>query len=202
MGAEWRDCIVTMIDMAGVRDRAGEDASTLMRRFHALVIEEAPSLTTIAHTYVWNDSALLLSYVDGDDTFEPAIRDAEKLKRRIDGLANSYAIAIKGKAFPPAPGERNAQAPRNVTLIDASSWAMANCFLVEKALGKCKKPWYIDKRIAERIRTSQISQTHEVDLLPKGKPRKIHTFDGYLWETSGPKRAGGRGQRNMRHDDA
>jgi hypothetical protein len=59
------------------------------------------------------------------------MRDAERLKRQIDKLAPSYAIAIKGKAFPPVLDGENAPAAPNVTLIAASSWAMAN-FIVER----------------------------------------------------------------------
>ena len=65
---------------------------------------------------------------------------------------------------------------------------MANCFLVEKALGEHKKPWYIDKRISEKIQTAQHSEPHDVTLLPKGKRRKVYVFDGYLWDSSRPKR--------------
>ena len=139
-----------MIDIVGVKKRAQNGhASTLMRRFHALVTGEIGTLQSVARAYAWNDSVLLLSYVNnGSASFESAIRDAEKLKRQIDGLVASYAIAIKGRAFPYAtyPSRKS-----GVTIIEASSWAMANCFEVEKALGaKWQKPWYIDIRIASR----------------------------------------------------
>jgi hypothetical protein len=199
MGQEWRDCIVTMIDMVGVKNRTGADGSTLMRQLHALVTREAPYLGSVAHTYVWNDSVLLLSYLDGEPSFESAIRDAERLKRKIDNLASSYAVAIKGQAFPPTPGQQNLPNPHNVTLIEASSWAMANCFIVEKALGrKCKKPWYVDSRITAKIETSQTSSSHSIKLLPEQTARKIHAFDGYLWENPGDKRKGSHGKKEYR----
>jgi hypothetical protein len=199
MGQEWRDCIVTMIDLVGVKGRAGQDGSTLMRQFRALVTSETPTLTSVAHTYVWNDSVLLLSYVDGEGSVEHAIRDAETLKRRIDNLAGSYAIAIKGQAFPPAPGQHNLSKPHNVTLIEASSWAMANCFIVEKALGgKCQKPWCVDSRITAQMQTSRTGSPHSVALLPERRPRKIYVFDGYLWDDPGDKRKGSRGRKERR----
>jgi hypothetical protein len=65
MGAKWRDCIVTMIDLCGTTSLAHTGrASTVMRRLHALVIKEIGSLRAIDRAYTWNDSVLLLSYVD------------------------------------------------------------------------------------------------------------------------------------------
>jgi len=34
-------------------------------------------------------------------------------------------------------------------LLKTSSWAMANCFLIEKRLGRRRSHWYIDGRITE-----------------------------------------------------
>src|SRR4051812_28424366 len=130
MGEEWRDCVVTLIDVIGVKKlkQVGE-ASKLMLGIHALVVQHKPSLSSVVHAYVWNDSALLLSYVNKQNaSFETALREAETLKRRIDNIAPSYAISVKGKSFP-------SQLPNGsdcgVTVISASSWAMANCFEIE-----------------------------------------------------------------------
>jgi len=188
-----------MIDMVGVKDRATADGSALMRQFHALVRREAQSLMSVAHTYVWNDSVLLLSYVDGEQFFEQPMRDAERLKRQIDKLAPSYAIAIKGQAFPPVLDGENVPAPHNVTLIEASSWAMANCFIVEKVLGgKLRKPWYVDGRIKTKIGSVRTCSTHSVTLLPEQKSRKVYVFDGYLWDDLSGKRKGSRGRKEHR----
>src|ERR1035437_4272348 len=183
MGQEWRDCIVTLIDMAGVKKRAkGGLASKLMREFHRLVMREIGTLQSVAHAYAWNDSVILLSYVDNlDSSFESAIRDAEKLKRQIDKDDHefSYAIAVKGQAFPPAQGEHTTS---KVTVIDASSWAMANCFMVQEAARKSRwqeKPWYIDIRIVKKIRTNRSYKVHSVTLLPTNRPRQVYAFDDY-----------------------
>jgi hypothetical protein len=191
MGQRWRDCIVTVIDMVGVKKRARDgNASTAMRRLHALVTREMGALQSVAHAYVWNDSVLLLSYVnEGDASFQSAIRDAEKLKRRIDDLAGSYAIAVKGRAFPLTQGGHSPARTSRVTVIEASSWAMANCFEVEKALAtKWRKPWYIDIRIARKIRTCQSFHADTVKLLPTGRARRVHVFDGYLWDAPATRR--------------
>ena len=183
MEQEWRDCIVTLIDVIGVKQHTQHGAgSSLMRKLHALVIRSKSDLPAVAHAYAWNDSVLLLSYVDRQNaSFEAAIRDADKLKRQIDKVAKSYAIAVKGLAFPSAQsGDKTAHAS-GVTVIEASSWAMANCFEIEKVLKLLKKPWYIDERIAKRLCTCQTFETKMVTLLPSNQPRAVHVFDGYLW---------------------
>src|SRR5580700_6379769 len=103
MGKDWQDCIVTLIDLQGVKAMAEQGiASKLMLKFHNIVIKERDSLNITAHAYVWNDSVLLLSYVNEDDSsFESAMKDADKLKRRVDVIVRSYAIAVKGQTFPP-----------------------------------------------------------------------------------------------------
>ena len=183
MGQDWRDCIVTMIDMVGVKKHAQSGAgSALMRRFQALVARQTESLTSsVARVYVWNDSVLLLSYVDDTvASFESAMRNAEHLKRCIDTIASSYGIAVKGRAFPPAG---NAQFRNSrLTVIEASSWAMANCFEIENALGRKQKSWYIDSRIVRKIRTLQSYENEKVNLLPDGRARQVCVFGGYLWD--------------------
>lgn len=183
MGAEWRDCIVTMIDLPGVKRPAKKPSagSDLMRRFHTLVVTElSEHFLSVAHAYTWNDSVLLLSYVNGDKaSFVAAMRDAERLKRRVDQLQKSYAVAVKGRTFPVA--QAGSQAPARVTVIEASSWAMANCFEIEKKLGGLRASWYVDGRIARRIGSTQPSQQRKVQLFPSGHPRVVHAYKGYLW---------------------
>jgi hypothetical protein len=183
MGQDWRDCIVTMIDIVGVKERAQDGASALMRQLHTLVAQEMGFLQSVAHAYVWNDSVLLLSYVNETDaSFESAIRDAEQLKRQIDALGASYAIAVKGRAFPPEPAENSPVQTSRTTVIEASSWAMANCFEIEKALGwKWRKPWYIDIRVVRKIQTSQTFRAEKVKLFPSRQARQVCVFDDYLW---------------------
>jgi hypothetical protein len=182
MGKAWRDCIVTLIDVSGTKKAA--DPATLMRRLHAMVASEKPKLSSIDHSYAWNDSVLLLSFVDRTGSYSLSMQDAETLKRRIDCyVAKSYAIAVKGQAFP--PGIIGVQ--KGVTVIKASSWAMANCFEVEQESRRRRwlKPWYVDIRIARQIQTSQGFEEMEVpSMLGAGgrrRPRKIRAYCGYLW---------------------
>ena len=64
-----------------------------------------------------------------------------------------------------------------LTVIEASSWAMANCFEIEKKLCKLKQFWYVDERIARKIQTDKASQEHEV-MYPTGHARNVHVYEG------------------------
>jgi hypothetical protein len=66
MGATWRDCIVSLYDLPGVKKLAPKSGggSSLMRRLHRVAVKTVPDLTAVAHAYVWNDSVLLLAFVE------------------------------------------------------------------------------------------------------------------------------------------
>jgi hypothetical protein len=178
----WSDSIVVLMDLIGVKKRAFEGdsaASALMRSFHQLVRHEmAQGLHALNHAYVWNDSVLLLAYVDDRDlAYEKAIHAADDLKQGVDAIAPSYAIAVKGRAFPPSAADLR------VTVIRASSYAMANCFEIE-AEAKSKKlrsAWYVDVRIARKVPQARSPEWIAVSLLPGGKRRRVYVHDGYLW---------------------
>jgi hypothetical protein len=183
MGKDWQDCIVTLIDLVGVRAKAPQGiASALMRKFHNVVVKERGSLNATASAYVWNDSVLLLSYVnDNSSSFEGAMKDADKLKRRVDTVERSYAIAVKGQTFPPVNDPATHMKSPSITVIRASSWAMANVFEIEKKLGKLKKSWYVDGWIKNRISTSQRFQKESMTMFPLKQKRPIYVFEDYLW---------------------
>ena len=61
---------------------------------------------------------------------------------------------------------------------------MANCFEIEKKLGKLRAAWYVDDRIAKELDGASPSQTHEVELLPSGRHRTVHSYKGYLWNSA------------------
>jgi len=184
MGTNWRDCIVTVIDLIGIRSQAvAARASTQMRELHRTLLDQVQTdRYSFARTYAYNDAVLLLSYVDGKaKSVRTAMRDADTLKKEIDKIQNSYAIAVKGQAFPPVS---NRIIDHRVTVIEASSWAMANCFEIERQLGHLKQPWYVDERIASKIQTDSGSQKHEISMYPSGRLRCVHVYDGYLWRTA------------------
>ena len=191
--ATWRHCIVSLIDVTGIKKLAAKGngiASAKMREMHSLVFSAASQgLKAHAHAYLWNDSALLLAFVDSDlRQATDVLREVDELKSKIDAIGKCYAVSVKGKAFPelepwqaPTIERQLAEQPRAV-VIKASSYAMANCFLIEEGLGKeFKKPWAVDGRIAKHIQTQQLFSDHEIELLPSGKRRLVRLYHGALW---------------------
>jgi hypothetical protein len=183
VGSDWRDCIITLIDLVDAKEDAAEGvASVRMRELHRLVTQElgGGALGSVAHAYVWNDSVLALSYVDQTiQSYETALRDVRRLKGRIDQLRPSYAIAVKGQPFPPAD---DLPAHLRVTVLAASSWAMANCFLIEDKLRKYRATWYVDAWIADKLSgTLPAFRKGTVAMLPKKRRRSIHLYKRDLW---------------------
>lgn len=187
----WQDCIVTLVDLIGVKKRINQErsrATSLMRQFHALIMkkmnEEMPS---IEHAYAWNDSVLFLAYLRGGSRAKEAVlRDIDTLKREIDRLSDSYAIAVQGQSFPELPllslGQSQPDAKQRVTILRVSSYAMANCFAIENELGgRTRRPWYVDQRIAQQLSTRQKYQKRSMVFLPHKKKREVFIYEGYLW---------------------
>ena len=172
-----------LLDLVGVKNRALDDnfsASKLMRNFHKIVYREmTDGLKALDHAYVWNDSVLLLAYVDGrSHIYGDALHAADALKRKVDRISPSYAIAVKGRAFPSNASRNN---PR-FTAIAASSYAMANCFAIEAEArsSKLRKAWYIDARIARQFLPAKSLDWINLPLLPGGKCRRVYLHRGHI----------------------
>ena len=191
----WKKSIVTYMDLIGIKDTAtytDSRATDLMRRMHSLVdAQMSHEMKNHDHCYIWNDSVLLLAYLESPhhETDENIIlKEADKLKRRVDEICQSYAISVKGQVFPDNSilhpplfnGQISEQA--RVVRLKASSYAMGNCFIIEKRLWKkLEKPWYIDGRIAKRLNTKTVCTKHRIKMLPRDKKRDIYVYDNYLW---------------------
>jgi len=191
MGLNWGNCIITFLDVPGIKAEAptGKSSST-MRKLHRLVTSIFNSdLSLHQHAYLWNDSALFLAYLHGKDgEKDKVVRELNVLKRYVDlHLGKStYAIVVKGRTFPhaeqaPKVFDRQLSQQQRVITLKTSSWAMANCFIIEKELRKHRKAWYIDSRVAESISTSKQHTEEKIKLLPKNTVRKIRMYSGYLW---------------------
>ena len=185
--ADWRDCIVVYIDLQGTKNLAqkgNSEATGIMRAFHRKVVDERPKsyLSSIEQVYLWNDSALLLGYVDTHvQAYEQIIRAADSLKREVDEISMSYAVSVKGQAFP-----RIGAQPSGTTVIEASSYALGNCMTVEN-VAKSKKltcSWYVDERIAKKVSATESKTSFGVRMLPDNQERTVYGHDGYLWANS------------------
>jgi hypothetical protein len=186
------DCIVSYIDLIGMSEELDNNtphAFQKMREMHETALHAAQnSVPKHKRVYYWNDSVLMLALPNSIQDYEPIMREVNGLKRAIDRIWLTYAISMKGQTIPePFPRTHNhltaglIDEPRAV-YIQASSLAFSNCFEVEKKLGKAKKPWYLDERIAGHISTSQSCTHQTVRLHPRRTMRKIFLYDGELWE--------------------
>ncbi|WP_038070516.1 hypothetical protein [Hydrogenovibrio kuenenii] len=192
--SEWKNSIVTYIDLVGIKgiaDRGQSMATDIMRSVHRLVeMEMNTNMPNHDHCYIWNDSVLLLSVLDGTYStrkIDDVMRDANGLKRKIDQINPSYAIAVKGQVFPDettfyAPTHDGCSSQSRTLRLKTSSYAMGNCFFIESELGKkLKKPWYVDSRIAKQLSSTQTHTKHNVKMLPNNSERSVWVYNDHLW---------------------
>lgn len=188
----WVDCIVVYIDLPGLKERAANadtSGSARMRELHVLVDNAlAPGLLpSLTHAYTWNDSVLLLAHPDGAQAETACLRDADRLKRNIDAwmrqwsTTRSYAIAVKGQAFPESSSRLSSS---RVTVLRTSSYAMGNCFEIEKEAKKRKlrKSWYLDGRLAKHVPKSRSHPVLSVTLFRRKRPSSVYLFERGLWD--------------------
>jgi hypothetical protein len=186
---EWRDCVVIYIDLIDTKNRAKSVRSLLMRSFHELVVNEMEwGLASLDHAYVWNDSALLLAFVDkSSGAYQACLRDAQSLKRSLRSIAKSYAIAVKGQPFPRLhESKHDGGRIKNgrTTVLRTSSYAMANCFEIEREVKENKElrsVWYLDERIAKHLRALKPDGAFEMKFLPELKSRSVYRYNRDLW---------------------
>ena len=104
MGSGFRDCVVAVFDLVGIKERAPDGrGSEQMRQLYDVVMRATAGnrFECIARAYTWNDSILLLAYVDDDQhSYACALRDFYSLKGRIDEVSKSYGVVVKGRSFP------------------------------------------------------------------------------------------------------
>lgn len=186
----WPPCIVTAFDLVGTRSLAasGKGSSAMMTMHSRAVAKINHGLPLHSHGYIWNDSVLLLSYMTepnwSKNGFFAELNEFKSFLQQACG-ASMYAISVKGLAFPndiTAPAVFDGQVawqPRAVVL-KTSSWAMANCFLIEKALGHHRADWYIDSRITTGADLPKPFASEATDLLPKKESRRIDMFRGSI----------------------
>lgn len=191
MEERWKKCILTYIDIIGVKVHAKDgEGSSIMRRLHSCVPDGfGEHLPSHDHAYVWNDSVLVVAYLKNEHGEKMRLlREANNFKRHLDkALAMpSFAVVVEGMTFPsigssPGSGVDDAGSSK-VTVLKTSSWAMANCFEIERELRrlKLKKNWYIDSRVTKGLRRPS-REDMQVTLLPANRKRAVSMYDDYLW---------------------
>ena len=141
-----------------------------------------------AHGYIWNDSVLLLTYeTKPGEKRKQVLTELDEFKTSLEQRcgAPTYAISVKGLAFPRDQMTSSvfqgqiADQPRAVVL-KTSSWAMANCFVIESKLGHHRADWYVDSRITNNAGIREPFARESISLLPKKAVREIHMYKGPL----------------------
>lgn len=186
--------IVSLIDLIGISDYLKTEdyprAVDLMLQMHKRVYEDANRrMPRHRNVYFWQDSCLLYAEVRPDEDFHPVMKEVNGLKRSIQQICPCYAITIFGGPFEevfPTTGFQygigDYSQPKAV-FLRPSGMPFANCFLVEKVLGKKhEKPWYVHDAIANRLSTEQTWNADTLDLYPQGATGTFYVFDGDLWE--------------------
>ncbi|SRR6266581_359296 len=187
---DWPPCIVTFFDLIDTKILAatGRGSEKMLDMHNRAVAKINHCLPLHSHGYVWNDSVLLLSY-----TTEPASK-RQKLLAELSEFksfleeqigVSMYAISVKGLAFPqdemaPAVFDGQVSQQPRAVVLKTSSWAMANCFLIEDNLRHHGADWYIDSRITDGLNLPKPIASDMIALLPKKEPRTIHMFKGAL----------------------
>lgn len=189
---DWKHCIVSYIDLIDVKkelDAQKHRGISMMKQLHQIVYEQVnSSMAHHAYAYSWNDSVILLAYLNGQPKpFEPIMREVNELKQRINDFCRCYSIDVKGMAIPEPIQFHNQVIPGSIVdqsrhvYIKASSMALANCFTIEAELGKYKKSWYVDSWIAEEIDIDQRPLIRRITMLPTRRPRRVFMYDRNLW---------------------
>lgn len=189
---KWSSCIITAFDVIGTQGKAPSGlASKKLIEIHKFAVEIINSdLPNHSHGYVWNDSILLLSYLAKPSSARSLVlQELSRFKQTLEAqcAVGTYAISVMGLAFPqgaisPRRNEHLTTEPRAV-LLKTSSWAMANCFRIEKALKRFKADWYIDSRITKGVVLPKPMASEDVHLLPKEAKRTVLMYSGYLHQT-------------------
>lgn len=189
--SEWPPCIITMFDLVGTSGNAPNGAAAqLMLKMRKFAVDKINAeLPSHRHGYVWNDSILLLSYITSPgQSRRSVLMELSGFKQTLEQHCGvqSYAISVQGLAFPqdsPVDMVSHGNESR-VVVLKTSSYAMANCFAIEKALKGMRADWYIDSRITKDIQLPAPFKSKGVRLLPENKLRIINMYKGYLHATS------------------
>lgn len=185
-------CIVTLFDIVGIKqalENEKQDAIQIMRRVHQDVYGQVSTVMNHNdHAYCWNDSVLLLAGTDRViSNAQEVMAEVVALKKRLDAIQSCYVISVKGLSIPGPlqwsgsviDGSLEGQA--KFVYIKASSMAFSNCFEIEKALKKLQMQYYIDSRIAQKLKTTANGAAHNVAMLPDRVIRPVMVYNEHLW---------------------
>lgn len=203
-----RPCVIGYFDVVGIREmleHGKDDATGAMRRLEENAANYARSEQHwYDGIYVWNDSVLVVIYLQSDTGTRPVdqiLRNLDRFRihlanRSMEGLPplRIYGICVKGEAFVPSldgilfPVTQYGSVESKYVFIRASSLAVKNAFEVEAKLGKKhQREWYIDSRLYGSLPSSvkvKLTESEQIKLYADPDGRSMYMGDGNLFDSS------------------
>ena len=180
-----QDCVVTFVDLIGTGDEYAVEtgqSSQKMMDFHDTAARTAPDLTVHDHVYAWNDSAVLLAFVDSSQKdWTPIMEDVARFIDEVETIERCYAISVKGQSFPAPLRQKALGNGANFTFLSLSSYAFSNCFRIEKELKRYRRRWYVDGWVKQRLPGSLRGKVRSVRMLPKYSERNVYMYRKTPW---------------------
>ena len=181
MKSKWPPCIVTYVDLIGMKHQAADAPlnSARMRTLHRTAQAVIMKMPAHEQLYCWNDSILLVAYCRLTDHLKmrTVLTELCQLIRKLEAIGPHYAITVKGLAFP-TPELSPAITSGRCVVLKAASYAMSNCFQIEAAGKRLKRrpSWYIDSRLQGALAGHRLP-TFKVKMLPEHSARKVLRAD-------------------------
>lgn len=182
---EWRDCIITYIDLIGISRDLNKHTFTglyKIKKMHLSVTDTAKRILQLHEcVYYWNDSIIMLAFPKSVSDYVLIMNEVSIMKKSRDKSCKSYAICMKGQVIPEI--EEYNEKKNKAIYLRASSLALANCFKIEEKLGKkYKKSWYIDSRIISKTQPKISAIIRNITLFPRNTYRSIYMYSESPWE--------------------
>lgn len=194
---QMRSCVVTLLDLVNMKKLLADDgkrplAIQAMEALDRICNRRSQDLRNIDHIYCWNDSVLLLSYLDQfPRDMSALVQEISEIKCAIDGECKmkSFVAMVKGMTFVPndlqirAPMQRGSEPNPVYHYMLASSMAFANCYTIIKLFRNDHHDWYIDERVQQVLNSvlqGRLTERNKFSALPEMTTRRVFTADGYL----------------------
>jgi hypothetical protein len=192
-----RRCVVILLDLVGMKGLLADDnkrrqAIDAMEALDRVCNDFSRNRQHIDHVYCWNDSVLLLAYLQSYDADLSALAiEVSRFKESVDTQChrNSFIAMVKGKSFMPNDLQFRVPVPREGSqdpvyhYLLASSMAFANCEKLVKKFRKDHHDWYVDQRIRDQLSQElqgRLIERGRFKAFPRMKVRKVYTAEGYL----------------------
>lgn len=188
-GGGWLPCIITLFDAIGIKDLAatGQGSAKMIDMHNRAVRIINNGMSLHSYGYVWNDSVMLVSYQIQPQVRHTLFSELSYFKLELEQACGLqvFVISVMGMAFPQTMNPLDSRTgqvmePQRAVVLKTSSWAMANCSVIEQKLARHRADWYLDCRITRGADLPSPFVSKRVRLLPGNERRTIHMYKGSL----------------------